>query len=122
MPCPGFVPTPRLHSLQNFCASSLSSLRHVKHLIMSFLHYENLPAARASTPRAWGSLHVLIILMYVILFMSAGSLDLQVAGDALPLWIADRGSAQHDANAMRLPIIDEPDAEVTGQRNAFNLD
>ena len=64
----------------------------------------------------------LIILIYVILFMSAGSLDLQVAGDALPLWIADRGSAEHDANAMRLPIIHEPDAEVTGQRNAFNLD
>ena len=77
--------------------------------------------------------------------MLIGSLDLQVAGPlrrrsspahdhegrrpnrlhytTLPAsGKADRGSAEHDANAMRLPIIDEPDAEIAGQGNPVDLD
>ncbi len=49
VPCPGFLPKPRLHSLQNLCDSSLSSRLQVAHLIMTFLHHANLPRPR---PRA----------------------------------------------------------------------
>ena len=31
------------------------------------------------------------------------------------------GSAEDDTNAMCLPIIDEPDAEIASQRDAFHL-
>ena len=49
VPCPGFLPKPRLHSLQNLCDSSLSSRLQVAHLTMTFLHHVNLPRPR---PRA----------------------------------------------------------------------
>jgi hypothetical protein len=35
---------------------------------------------------------------------------------------AGGSSAEDDADVMCLPIIDEPDAEITGQGNAFDLD
>lgn len=37
-PSPGFLPKPRLHSLQNLCASSPSSRRQLAHLTIDFRH------------------------------------------------------------------------------------
>ena len=34
---------------------------------------------------------------------------------------AGRGSTEDDTNAMCLSIIDEPDAEIAGQGDAFHL-
>ena len=50
VPCPGFLPKPRLHSLQNLCDSSLSSRLQVAHLTMTFLHHANLPRPRPRAP------------------------------------------------------------------------
>jgi hypothetical protein len=46
----GFLPKPRPHSLQNLCASSLSSRLQVAHLIMAALHHTNLSSPWHASP------------------------------------------------------------------------
>jgi len=46
----GFLPKPRLHSLQNLCASSLSSRLQVAHLTMAALHHTNLSSPWPASP------------------------------------------------------------------------
>jgi hypothetical protein len=46
----GFLPKPRLHSLQNLCASSLSSRLQVAHLTMAALHHTNLSRPWPASP------------------------------------------------------------------------
>jgi hypothetical protein len=59
----GFLPKPRLHSLQNLCASSLSSRWQVAHLIMAALHHTNLssPWPRARHRRRRPSLPLTLV-------------------------------------------------------------
>src|SRR5207244_3931116 len=46
VPCPGLLPKPRLHSLQNPCASSLRTRLQAMHLAMAVLHRATLRGPR----------------------------------------------------------------------------
>ena len=100
VPSPGFPPNRRLHSLQNFCVSSLSSRRQVAHRTMS---------------RLLGSCHSIFYIIYMILYMWSSPSRVCCVRDAGTTGSSRSGCAGWSVSPRsRHPGSD--DAQTTGLR------